>query len=289
MSTETETRRRRQRRVQLTRAGGEPLAVELSSVAAAMAARQVAARTRASRSSIVLAAVCAVVAHRASYPELVFPLLSSNRFERRMTNYVGTLAQITIATIKIGGRTFDELVRHTWTTVMEASRHSRHDAAKRLVMDELIEHERGLRLNYAPLFNNLIPESWSGLSRGVGLQPGEIDAALARTELRWRPMPANSMGEEMPIWFRLNQVDGCVRLDVWSGDAGHPLAACLTATDTIRTPEQAHAGCMTALARHPTAVTPRYYLISRTAPPDLTDPAAWPPPLATGTGRTLTH
>jgi hypothetical protein len=351
------------------RAGGEPLAVELSSAAAAMAVRRVAARTRASRSSVVLAAICAVVARRASYPELVFPLLSSNRFERRMANYVGTLAQGTIATIETGARSFDELVRHTWTTVMEASRQSRHDAAKRLAMGELIEDERGLRLNYAPLFNNLAPESWSGLTGGVGFQPAEIGVALARTELRWRPMPASSMGEETPIQFRLYQVDGCLRLEAWSGDAGlaprtelesvllaaerllvaaacgdvagarmpalirlepipgtpdrilidhcwvdladvqrlvddavapavarvfasagdRPLVACLTATDTVRTPEQAHARCMAALARHPVAITPRHYVICRTAPPDPADPAAWPPPLATGTGRNSTH
>jgi hypothetical protein len=176
------------------------------------------------------------------------------------------------------------------------------------------------------------------------------------------------MGEELPIRFRLNQVDGCLRLDTRSGDAGlvpraelesvlqaierllvaaargdvpagqmpgligleppgtpdrmlidhswvdvadvqrllddavapavahvfasaggHPLVAHLTATDTIHTPAQAHARCMAALAYHPTAITPRYYVICRTAPPDLADPAAWPPPLATGTGRTSTH
>src|SRR5512146_1537558 len=102
------------------RANGESLAVELSSVAAAMAVRQVAARTRASRSSIVLAAVCAVVARRAGYRELVFPLLSSNRFERHLASYVGALAQATVATVEVAGRSFDELVRHTWTTVLEA-------------------------------------------------------------------------------------------------------------------------------------------------------------------------
>jgi hypothetical protein len=42
---------------------------------------------------------------------------------------------------------------------------------------------------------------------------------------------------------------------------------------------------MAVLARHPTAITPRYYVICRTAPPDPADPAAWPAPLATGTGR----
>jgi hypothetical protein len=42
---------------------------------------------------------------------------------------------------------------------------------------------------------------------------------------------------------------------------------------------------MTALTRHPTAITPRHYVICRTAPSDPANPAAWPPPLTTGTGR----
>jgi hypothetical protein len=343
------------------RPSGESLAVELSSAAAAMAVQRVAARTRASRSSVVLAAICAVIARRANYPELVLPLISSNRFERRMANYVGALSQGAIATVETTGRSFDELVRHTWTTVMEASLHARYDAAKREAMDKLVEHERGLRLNYDPLFNNLTPESWSALTPDAGLQPAEIDHTLAKTELRWRPVPTHGS----PIRFSLTQIDGCLRLDVWSSDTGllpraelesvllaaerllvaaahgdvpasrmpaliglqpipgtpdrvlidhswvdvadvqrllddavapavahvfasaggRPLVACLTATDAVRTPQQAHARCMAALPRHPTAITPLSYVICRTAPPDPADPAAWPAPLATGTGR----
>ncbi len=343
------------------RTSGESLVVELSSVAAAMAVRRVAARTRTSRPSIVLAAICAVVARRANYPELVFPVSSSNRFERHLVNYVGSLAHGTIATVEIGGRSFDELVGHTWMRVVEASRHGRYDAVKRDAMGELIEHERGLRFNYDTLFNSLVPESWSGLTAGVGFQPEEIDVALARTELRWRPMPVDAT----PIRFRLEQIDGCLRLDVWSGDAGlvpraelesvllaverllvaaahgdvaggrmpeligleplaaapdrilvdycwvgvadvqrlvedavapavahvfasaggRPLVAHLAATDAVRTPEQAHARCMAVVAHHPTAITPRHYVICRTAPSDPSDPTAWPVPLATGTGR----
>jgi hypothetical protein len=343
------------------RASGESLAVELSSVAAAMAVRRVAARTRTSRSSVVLAAICAVIARRASYPELVFPLVSSNRFERHLVNYVGSLAQGSIATVEIAGRSFDELAGHTWMRVAEASRHGRFVAVKRDAMAELIEHERGLRLTYGPLFNSLVLESWSGLTAGVGFQPEDIDVALARTELRWRPMPFSAT----PIRFSLDQIDGCLRLDVWSADAGlvprtelesvllaverllvaaahgdvpgdrmpgligleslpgtpdrilvdhcwvdiddvqrlvddavapaaahvfasaggRPLVAYLTATGTVRTPEQAHARCMAVLADHPTGITPRHYVICRTAPSDPADPAAWPAPLATGTGR----
>ena len=326
-----------------------------------MAVRRVAARTRTSRSSIVLAAICAVVARRASYPELVFPVMTSNRFERHLVNYVGALIQSTIVTVEIAGRSFDELASHTWTAVMEASRHGRYDTAKQAAMDKLAEHERGLRFNYDPFFNSLVAESWSGLTAGVGFQPEEIEAALARTELRWRPAPVSGN----PIQFRLNQIDGCLRLDVWNGDTGlmrraelesvlraverllvaaahgdvpggrmpgligleplagtshrilvdhcwvdvtdvqrladdalepagahvfasaggRPLVAHLTATEAVRTPEQAHARCMAALTHHPTAITPRYYVICRTAPSDPADPAAWPAPLTAGTGR----
>jgi hypothetical protein len=342
------------------RPSGESLVAELSSVAAAMAVRQVAARTRTSRSSIVLAASCAVVARRASYPELVFPVVSSNRFERHLVNYAGSLTQTPLATVEVTGRSFDELAGHTWMRVAEASRHGRYDTVKQAIMDELIEHERGLRLNYDPLFNSLVPESWSGLTGGVGFAPEEIDAALARTELRWRPAPVSGN----PLQFRLNQIDGCLRLDVWNGDTGlvplaelesvllaverlvvaaahgdvaggqmpevigleplatpdrilvdscwvdvaavqrlvqdavapavarvfatdggRPLVARLAATDAVRTPEQAHARCMAVLAHHPTAITPRHYVICRTAPADPADPSAWPAPLATGTGR----
>ena len=343
------------------RAGGESLAVEWSSVAAAMAVRQTAARTRTSRSAIVLAAVCAVVARRARYRELVVPLVSSNRFEPHLVNCVGNLAQLGFATVEVGGRSFDELARHTWTSVMEASRHARYDSLKRDAMNELIGHERGLRLSFEPFFNSLVPASWSGLTAGVRSQPGEIDAALARTELRWRPMP----DVRPAIRLTLNQVDGCLRLDAWSGDTGlvpraeleslllaverllvaaahgdvadsempdviglepfaatpqrilvdhcwvdvadvqrlvdeavapavahvftsvdgRPLVAHLTATDNVRTPKQAHARCMALLARHPTAMTPRHYVICPSAPPNPADPAAWPPPLAAGPGR----
>jgi hypothetical protein len=343
------------------RPSGESLAVELSSAAAAMAVRRVAARTRTSRPSVVLAAICAVVARRASHPELVFPLISSNRFEHHLVNYVGSLAQGSIATVETGGRSFDELAGHTWMRVAEASRHGRFVAVKRDAMAELIEHERGLRLIYGPLFNSLVLESWSGLTAEVGFQPEEIDVALTRTGLRWRPMPFSAT----PIRFSLNQIDGCLRLDGWSADSGlvpraelesvllaverllvtaahgdvpggrmpgligleplagtpdrilidscwvdvadvqrlvddavapavarvfasargRPLVAHLTATDAVRTPEQAHARCMAALTHHPTAITPRHYVICRTAPSDPADPTAWPAPLATGTGR----
>ena len=196
--------------------GGEPLAVELSSPAAAIAVRRIAARTRASRQSIVLASVCAVLAHRTGDREMIFPLMSGNRFERHLVDYVGSLAQGTMATVEVAGRTFDELVKHTWTSVLEASRHGRYDAAERARLDDRIAHERGLLFRYEPLFNSLVPESWSGVTAGVAHRPEQLDAALAQTELTWRPVQRNGT----PIRFGLNRLDGRLVLDLWSADNG---------------------------------------------------------------------
>ncbi|MFC6090075.1 condensation domain-containing protein [Saccharothrix lopnurensis] len=340
---------------------GESLAVELSSPAAAMAVRQVAARTRSSRSSVVLAATCAVLARRTGYRELVFPSLSSNRFDRHLVDFVGSLAQGNLVAVEVGDRSFDALVKHTWAAVLEASRHSRYDGVERGAADERIQHERGAHFLYDPLFNSLVPESWSGVTAGVKHRPEEITAALRQTELRWRPVPHNGT----PLRFGLNEVDGRVRLDLWSADTGlvpraemeslllaverllvgaaagdldaprvrevigldpvartpdwvlvdscwvdlaevqqlldealapstarvfrsvdgRDLVAHLTATDAVRTPEQAHARCLAALPDHLNALAPRHYVLCPTAPADPTDPAAWPAPLTTGTGR----
>lgn len=339
------------------RAGGEQVAVELLSVAAAMAVRRVAARTRASRSSVVVAAICAVLARRVGYRALVLPLSSNNRFERHLIDYVGPLAQGCVATVDVGDDGFDALVTHTWRRVLEASRHCCYDATKRTESDRRIEYERGVIFNHDLLFNSLVAESWSGFTAGVGQLAEDIGAALAKTELRWRPVPWNGT----PLRFGLNQIDGQLVLDAWSTDTGllpraelesvllaverllvaaadddldaaripaaiglEPIVrdenwlmvdaswvdlaevrrlvletlgvarvfvsdgsfvAYLVATESVRTPEEAHDRCMAALTAYPTAITPHRYVVCATAPAELDDPAAWPTPLASGTGR----
>jgi hypothetical protein len=188
--------------------------VELLSVAAAVAVRRAASRTRCSRSAVVLAAICAVLARRTGRTELTFPMLSGNRFERHVLNYVGSLAQGSIATVDTDQAGFDALIRHTWTSVMQASRHARYDTIVRIASDQQIEHERGIRFNFDPLFNNRVAESWSGINAHVGYQPEQIDAALRQTELRWRPVHRNGT----PMRFGLTQIDPRLALDMWSAD-----------------------------------------------------------------------
>ena len=82
-------------------------------------------------------------------------------------------------------------------------------------MDGATMHERGLRFNYDPFFDSLVPRSWSE-PRASGLAEGD----------RHRARPDRAAGgarcrsTRPRLRFSLNQVDGCLRLDAWSGDAG---------------------------------------------------------------------
>jgi hypothetical protein len=193
---------------------GRSVAVEMSSPAAATAVQRIAARTRTSRSSTVLAAICAVLARRTGYRELVFPLLSSNRFQPHLRHYVGSLAQGAIAPVEVTGKTFDALVKHTWKSVIKACHHARYDATKRAEADERIQHDRGVNFTHDPLFNSLVAEPPS--AAGAEYHPDQVAAALRETELRWRPVPRS--GSLMR--FTLNQIDARLRLDLWSSDTG---------------------------------------------------------------------
>ncbi|BCB77943.1 hypothetical protein Pflav_043530 [Phytohabitans flavus] len=132
---------------------------QLSSPAGAAALRHIASRTRTSRPTIVFAALCAVLARRTGYSECRFPILSGNRFEPRLEQYVGTLAQSVLVRLDTGGATFDELVRRAFATLLSASRNGAWDATVAARLHERVAAERGLHLRFEPLFNNLVVDS----------------------------------------------------------------------------------------------------------------------------------
>jgi hypothetical protein len=188
-------------------------AVQLSSAAAAMALRHVHARTRTSPPSVVLAAVCAVLARRAGYTELMLPVLSSNRFRSELANYVGTLVQTTMFALDLGGAGFDTLARRTHAAMLHGARLGVYDAYRLTTLRLAVEYERGTALNLEPVFNNLVLDGGRPRPRPAG--PVEaLAAATARTRLRWQPMP----GLSTPLSVELLQVDGVLRLRLCSAD-----------------------------------------------------------------------
>lgn len=183
------------------------------STAAAMALRRIATRTGLSRPSAVLAAVCALLAWRTGYQRLVFPTLASNRFERDLVDYVGTLTQSSLATVEVADATFDELVRRAWLAVLRAGKHGRYDVARRREIARAVEDRRGVRFGYEPLFNSTAIEG-----------PGNAHEPEPTLEAMERARSATTMRRiamrETPtlLRFDLFQFEERVRLSFWTGD-----------------------------------------------------------------------
>ncbi|MGZ3145566.1 condensation domain-containing protein [Lentzea chajnantorensis] len=338
----------------------DTVGVSMSSPAAALAARSVSARTRTSRSSVLLAAVCAVLSVRTGYREIVFPVMPSNRFERHLYDYVGTLAQTGIAAIDVGFASFDQVVRNAWGGMLKGCMHGVYDAYELAEIGDGIAHERGVFFCFDAIYNCSVVES------GVAVEerppsPEHLTALLSRTRLRHHPMPFRLA---TPVRFDVSKLDDEVELCGWSSDLGRvpvehltsllqaverllvaasggdldhegivdalrlepvrrdstwvktdvqwvdlaevqrllddafapagarifaqvadePLVAYVEAADSVRTPEQAHARCMAVLPAHPSATTPRRYVVCAAVPAGVDNPVGWPA-ISAGSGR----
>jgi hypothetical protein len=323
-------------------------ALEMVSHAAAVALPRIERRTSLDRPTLVLAAVLAVLSEWTGDPSHVFCALSSNRFfDRRLTDYVGTLASSSLVEVDRWA-TFDELGEEVRAGMMRGSLNGLYDAYRLHALAQRIECERGISFNYfPPIFNNAAHYFRSragGPSRSTPLD-------VRPTELSWRPMEPTPA----PLRFDLWRTDDVLVLDGWTGNTGRigrddvramllaverllsaaadgdldrrqasaiidlprrergegwllvdscwvdlaetqrllddalapactriygevdgrPLVAYLAATDSVRTPEQAHARCMSRLPDYPVAMAPRWYVVCDQAPAEPHDLPAW--------------
>ena len=126
----------------------------LRSRAAALAIGAVVARTGASRSTVVFAAGAALLSHLTGNDSCVLVSLSSNRFAQGTRDYVGTIAQDSLAHLEIGA-TFDEVVHAAGTATMRAYAHARYDAARLYEVMGAVEYGRGTRFHRDCVFSDL--------------------------------------------------------------------------------------------------------------------------------------
>lgn len=188
----------------------------LTSVPAAEALRRIATRTGLSRPSAVFASVCAVLAQRGGYEECVVPILSGNRFDRTLTNHLGTLTQLAIASVDVAGAGFDELTRRAWLGAVQANSHGLFDVREQQELVRRAERRRGVRFALEPVFNNVTPDP-AGAGRRDPLPPAPAGAS----HLRWRRGPAPV---PTPPRFDLFQYDPTVVMSLTGAGCGLPRA-----------------------------------------------------------------
>jgi hypothetical protein len=187
----------------------------LWSRAAALALPHIAARTGASRQLVVFAALCVVMAWRTGHEACVMPVASSNRYQRHLREYVGTLAQDCIVSVDVSDRSLDAVVRHTAAAVLRGNRNGLVEIPRLQRVVRRVENDRGFSYARYCVFNDL--STYLGDAGAGEAGPDPAAAGRALPESRFARLPSPSI-EEL-LLCQLQQVDGEMLLGVMTRDA----------------------------------------------------------------------
>ncbi|MEE4545582.1 condensation domain-containing protein [Streptomyces sp. V4-01] len=174
--------------------------LRVRSRSAARALTVVAERTGTSRATLVLAAMCALLAHRLGQRTVVVATPAANRFLPELADYIGTVAQDGLVSVRTDDvATFDELAARVRGRALAALRHSWFDYDDLLPRIERAERDRGSHWARDCVFNDLSTLTLEGLltsppvpADGAGPSPRDRTAAAPDGDVRvdwFRPEP----------------------------------------------------------------------------------------------------
>ncbi|MET9768645.1 condensation domain-containing protein [Streptomyces sp. NPDC006415] len=141
-------------------------------------------RTGHPEATVLMAAWCALVAHRAGQDSCVTAVPSANRFHARVARSVTTTSQDALLHLDVRVETFDALVARTWGAVLNAYRHSQFDSVRLWEMIDRVTAERGSHFGRDVVFNDV--SALPAPLLGTDAQDCD-DAEQAEQELAWGP------------------------------------------------------------------------------------------------------
>ncbi|MEZ0113892.1 hypothetical protein ABH920_007926 [Catenulispora sp. EB89] len=190
---------------------GESQQLRITSPAAALAVTRIVARTNVGHSSVVLAAVAAVLGRYTGERSTLLASLSANRFSSTLRGYVGALAQDALIGLDLTAPTFDALVEQARAAQLTALKHSQFDAkAVWAAMDETFDR-RGVGFTRDWVFNDV----------AATVEPERQDTEPAPLELVDQARPATRVTRrpaesQLPVmlFFQVLRACGELELDV---------------------------------------------------------------------------
>ncbi|MFI1220978.1 MULTISPECIES: condensation domain-containing protein [unclassified Streptomyces] len=165
-------------------ADGRARQLTLRSRRGARALAGAAGRTGNPEATVLLAAWCALVAHRAGQDSCVTAVPTSNRFHPRIARSVNTLSQDALLCLDVRVPSFDTLVRKTWGAALNAYRHSQFDSVRLWEMIERVTGERGSHFARDVVFNDV------SVLPATLLSAAPPDRGGAELDLAWGPFQA---------------------------------------------------------------------------------------------------
>jgi hypothetical protein len=214
----------------------------LWSRAGALALPHIAARTGASPQLAVFAAACTMIGWRTGHGTCVMPVLSSNRYQRQMRGYIGSLVQDGITVIDVRAESLDEVVHRAAAAVLRGNHNSLIEATTLERTVRQAEHDRGITYCRYCTFNDISEfqgraEGEAGACAGDAAgaadaadaadpadpaDPAAVERALSQTRFARMRVPG---AEEQLVLLLLTQVDDELIISATSRDANRvPLA-----------------------------------------------------------------
>lgn len=165
-------------------ADGRARQLTLRSGRGARALAGAAARIGNPEATVLLAAWCALVAHRAGQDSCVTAVPTSNRFHPTIARSVNTLSQDALLSLNVRVPSFDTLVRKTWGAALDAYRHSQFDSVRLWEMIDRVTGERGSHFARDVVFNDVsvLPATFLSAAAPSG--------STAEPDLKWGPFQA---------------------------------------------------------------------------------------------------
>ena len=197
------------------RVSGGPASCWLWSPAAALALPHITARTGANPQQAVFAALCVMLAWRTGHETCALPVMASNRYHRRLRDYVGNLAQECIVSVDVRAQGLDDVVRRTGAAILRGTRHSLVEVSAMQRVMERVEHDRGITIDRYCVFNDLSVLLGDTEIRPPASDPAEAGRALPRSRIaRLLEPPPDQL-----LLVMLQQVDGEMILGALTRDA----------------------------------------------------------------------
>lgn len=172
--------------------------LRIRSAEAAEALSVLAERTKVTRSTLLLTALCALTAHYCGQRQAVVASLSANRYLPELADYLGTLAQDALVTVPVdldGGETFEGLARRVRKRAQLAYPHSWFDSAQLWSLMDRIGLDRGTRHARDCIFNDLTQLGMDG-----GAPHGHLDPRDPGQQIQLTRMPDEPLHVELMLW-----------------------------------------------------------------------------------------
>ena len=188
----------------------------LWSRAGALALPLVAARTGASRQLVVFAAACTIIGWRTGHDTCVLPVLASNRYQRHLREYVGSLVQDGITAVDLRAGSLDEVVHRAAAALLRGNHNSLVDvkALERIVQEA--EHARGITWCRYCTFNDISEFQAAADDAEPVTDAAAAERALDQTRFARLRVPG---AEEQLLLLLLQQVEGELIMSATSRDA----------------------------------------------------------------------